>query len=99
VNGVSDKLKIKSLEQTLLVKQVGTGMIRIDFELTTKQTVTVEMFDIRGVKIYSSGSLKVEPGRHLVYVSENTGRMTAGFYVIRLSGTVDRMVQKFVMIR
>jgi parallel beta-helix repeat protein len=99
VNEIVDKIKMKNRERALSVKQAAMGMVRVDFELTMKQAVALEMYDMRGVMIYSSGSQEMEAGRHSRYIGNKAVKMAAGIYIVRLSGTVDRMLQKYVKIR
>ena len=86
-------------ENMLKTSLTASGLLKVDFELQKKQYIVIDVCDTRGKKVFSSGSQELEAGKHSKCFGDKAAGMAAGIYVIRLSGSVGSMVQKFVKIR
>jgi hypothetical protein len=99
VNGAGWKIPMEHRGNNLKISLTASGLFKVDFELQKKQDVVIDVCDMRGVKVFSSGSLEVDAGMHSKYLGIKAVGMAAGVYIFRISGTVDRLVQKFVKVR
>jgi parallel beta-helix repeat protein len=84
VNGIVDKIKMKSPARLLFVRQVGPGIIKVDFYLKTKQDVKIEICNLRGAIVYSSGKILMNAGRHDEILLRGN-RIAGGMYIIKVS--------------
>jgi hypothetical protein len=99
VNGVIGATRMMHRANMLKIAITASGLFKVDFELQKKQDVVIDVCDMRGKKVFSTGSLGMDAGKHSKYLGDKRKGIATGVYVVRLYGTVDRLVQKFVKLR
>jgi hypothetical protein len=87
VNGIVDKIKMKNPARLLFVRQVGPGIIKVGFTLKTKQDVKIEICNLRGAIVYSSGNKEMNAGHHGEVLMRGN-RIAAGMYIVKVT-TMD----------
>jgi parallel beta-helix repeat protein len=96
VNGIVDQLKMKSRTKLLSVRQNGPGIIKVDFALKAKQSVKIEICNLRGAIVYSSGRIIMNAGRHDEVLMRGN-RIAAGMYIVKVT-TMDFVASQRIAI-
>jgi hypothetical protein len=69
-------------------------LINIEFELSNTENVTMEVFDMQGVKIATPQIGNKEQGKHKISV--NMAHLSSGMYIIKLHYGDEMITKKFI---
>jgi hypothetical protein len=85
VNRLVDKTNKTGLKRVMVVRQIGSGALKVDFDLTKKQFLTIDITDVRGALIFSNNRKVMNQG-HYSEVLAIKPRLAAGIYFITVKG-------------
>jgi len=77
---------------------IASGYIKISFELTKRQSVLIEICNLRGVRVYFSDNKLMDEGKHTIYLSRKTHQIAPGIYILKFICGSQKTVNRFVIV-